>query len=156
MKARILGGALTLLLTAGFGGCGGGGETADGPPELVMGDARCTACTMAVADPAFAAAARLDDGQVLAYDAIECLVRDLRSRSGADAPTAIWVADLPSKTLRPAASMTVVLANFPSPMGGGYAAFADAGLAASEAEKRGGVAGPLEAFVAGTLRRPGN
>lgn len=150
MRTELLGGALALLLMTG---CGGGGAT-DGPPSLTMGQDRCAACSMAVSDPAFAAAARLADGTVLAYDAPECLVRDLRTRTGATAPAAIWLADLPSATLRPADTMTLVLADFPSPMGGGYAAFADAALAATEANARHGVAAPLAAFVAGTARRP--
>ena len=119
-----------------------------------MGHDVCVACGMAVSDPAFAAAARLADGTVLAYDAPECLVRDLRTRTGAAAPAAVWLTDLPTATLRPAATMTLVLADFPSPMGGGYAAFADPLVAAAEAEQRGGVAAPLQDFVAGTARRP--
>ncbi len=141
---------LGLLLAAG---CGGGGG-ADGPPVLAMGTDRCAACSMAVSDARFAAAARLPDGTQLAYDAIECLVRDLRTRTGAAAPAGTWLADLPTATLLPADVVTVVLADFASPMGGGYAAFADPAVAAAEAERRGGVAGPLDAFVAGTLRRP--
>lgn len=135
-------------------GCGGGGA-ADGPPDLSGGDLRCTACGMAVSDPRFAAAIRTTGGEVEPYDAIECLVRDGRSRTGERAPAETWLSDLPTGALHPAAAMTVVLADFPSPMGGGYAAFLSAETAAVEAARRGGVAGPLAEFVAGTLRRPG-
>ncbi|MBE0566858.1 MAG: hypothetical protein IH621_12910, partial [Krumholzibacteria bacterium] len=96
-------------------GCGGG--TADGPPGLSGGDLRCTACGMAVADPRFAAAIRTTGGGVEAYDAIECLVRDLRTRTGERAPVETWLANLPTGALHPAEAMTVVLADFPSPMG---------------------------------------
>ena len=133
-------------------GCGGG--AADGPPDLSGGDLRCTACGMAVADPKFAAAIRTTGGEVEPYDAIECLVRDVRSRTGERAPAETWLSDLPTGALHPAVAMTVVLADFPSPMGGGYAAFLSAETAAAEAARRGGVSGPLAEFVAGTLRRP--
>lgn len=146
---------LTALISlANLAGCGGG--SAEGPPDLTTGDRRCAACGMAVADPKFAAAIRSADDGIEAYDAIECLVRDLRSRTGARAPAETWLADLPTGALQPAAEMTVVLADFPSPMGGGYAAFLSPRTAADEAQRRSGVAGSLEQFVAGTLRRPGS
>lgn len=143
-----------LVLAAALMGCGGAGD--DGPPDLSGGDLRCVACGMAVADPRFAVAIRTSEGEIAAYDAVECAVRDLRTRTGARAPTETWLADLPTAALHPAAQMTVVLADFPSPMGGGYAAFADPSVAAAETERRAGVAGSLEQFVAGALRRPGN
>lgn len=150
-SAKIL---TALIAAAVLAGCDGG--TAEGPPDLTTSDRRCAACGMAVADPKFAAAIRTTDGEVEAYDAIECLVRDLRSRTGARAPAETWLADLPTGALQPAARMTVVLADFPSPMGGGYAAFLSPQAAADEAQRRSGVAGPLAQFVDGTLRRLGS
>ncbi|MGD9547489.1 MAG: hypothetical protein AB7V45_08050 [Candidatus Krumholzibacteriia bacterium] len=146
--------AVLVLAAAAWMGCGGAGD--DGPPDLSGGDLRCSACGMAVADPRYAAAIRTPEGGIAAYDAIECAVRDLRTRTGARAPAEIWLSDMPTAALRPASGMTVVLADFPSPMGGGYAAFADPSVAAAETERRAGVAGSLEQFVAGALRRPGN
>lgn len=143
-----------LIAAAVLAGCGGG--SAEGPPDLSAGDRRCAACGMAVADPKFAAAIRTPKDEIEAYDAIECLVRDLRSRTGARTPAEIWLADLPTGALQPAARMTVVLADFPSPMGGGYAAFLSPQVAADEARRRSGVAGALQQFVDGTLRRPGS
>lgn len=147
--SAVLAAAAVALLA----GCGG--ADAEGPPDLSGGDLRCAACGMAVSDPRYAAAIRTAAGGVEAYDAIECLVRDLRTRTGERAPAATWLADLPTGALHPAEAVTVVLADFPSPMGGGYAAFLSAETAAVEAARRGGVAGPLAEFVAGTLRRPG-
>lgn len=149
-SGRILAALISFAVVAG---CGGG--SAEGPPDLSSGDRRCAACGMAVADPKFAAAILTPEDKVEAYDAIECLVRDLRSRTGARAPAEIWLADLPTGALQPAALLTVVLADFPSPMGGGYAAFLSPQTAAAEARRRSGVAGPLEQFVDGSLRRPG-
>ena len=151
MRTEML--ALTIVVCL-LTGCGGS-EKADGVPVLAIGEDACAACGMKVADAGYAAAARLPDGQTLAYDAIECLVRDLRVRRGDGAPAGIWLPDFASGgELKPAADMTVVLADYPSPMGGGYAAFADPAVAAAEAASRDGVAGPLQGFVDGSLRRP--
>ncbi|MFH2052062.1 MAG: hypothetical protein ABIK96_06305 [bacterium] len=143
-----------LFVAVALMGCGGAAD--DGPPDLSGGDLRCAACGMAVADPRYAAAIRTPEGEIAAYDAIECAVRDLRTRTGARAPAEIWLPDLPTGALHQAAGMTVVLADYPSPMGGGYAAFADPSVAAAEAERRAGVAGALDQFIAGALRRPGS
>lgn len=148
-RGRIL---AALVAVAVLAGCGG--RSGDGPPDLKTGDRRCAACGMAVANPRFAAAIRTADEKIAAYDAIECLVRDLRSRKGSRAPDEIWLADLPTGELQPAARMTVVLADFPSPMGGGFAAFLSPQTAVDEARRRSGVAGSLAQFVAGTLQRP--
>ncbi len=142
-----------ILAMALLAGCGGGAGD-DGQPVLKLGEDLCAACGMKVTDAKFAAAALTLEGASLAYDAIECLVRDLRTRRGEATPTQIWLPDLATGTLHPSAEMTVVLADFPSPMGGGYAAFSDSDRAAQEAAQRGGVAGELSAFVTGTLHRP--
>lgn len=141
--------ALSLMLTAG---CGGGGEDT---PAVHLGSDVCVSCRMTVDDAKYAAAIRTGDGAVLTYDAIECLVRDLRTRRGADAPAEVWLPDFAAAgELHHADEMTVVRAGFPSPMGGGYAAFADADVAAREAATRDGVAGPLTGFVDGSLIPP--
>lgn len=144
-----------LMLILVWGGCGGKDTGSEGVPTLNLGQDVCMACGMKVSAPLFAAVARDPDGETLAYDAIECLVRDLRTRRGDKAPSGIWLPDFAAGgELRPVAEMTVVLADFASPMGGGYAAFSDATRAATEATQRHGVAGKLEDFVAGTLQRP--
>ena len=143
-----------LLFAALLAGCGGKPDQGAGPPILALGQDVCAACGMTISDPVFAAAARFPDGGDRAYDAIECLVGDLRRKTGAAAPTAIWLADFPAQgRLHPAAEMTVVWADFASPMGGGFAAFADADQAAEAAAARSGVAGPLAGFVDGSLRK---
>jgi hypothetical protein len=50
------------------------------------------------------------------YDSIECLRGDPQ-------PGRVWLADYDSRTLAPAESSWVVHGDFPSPMGGGLAAF---------------------------------
>jgi hypothetical protein len=62
------------------------------------------------------------------YDAIECLIRDANVAPGGTggAPGIAgnaWLADYDRQTLHPADSLWVVRGSFPSPMGGGFAAF---------------------------------
>lgn len=137
----------TLILEIG---CGGGGDP--GIPYIDYGAAECAACRMTVSDPRYAAAVRDTEGEVRAFDSIECLITYLREapRPGLE----IWVADhAGTDGLHPAETMTVVLADFQSPMGKGYAAFRDPETAALESDRRQGVSGPLGGFVSGSLRR---
>ena len=107
---------------------------------------------MTVDEPRFAAAIRGEDG-VEAFDSIECLLRRIR-RSGGIAPAGTWLADYEEESLHPASSMTVVAGGFPSPMGGGYAAFHDPAQARDTATARQGVAGSLAEFASGRITPP--
>jgi hypothetical protein len=71
---------------------------------------------MEILDARFACERRVGD-RWRAYDAIECLLRE-----GTDGAA---LSDYDSKTLHWADSLWVVRGAFPSPMGGGYAAFLD-------------------------------
>jgi len=102
---------LFVLLLGMASGCAGG------PPNIADGTP-CTHCSMAIAERRFACA-RQTGKRVQAYDAIECLLAE----DGAGARE--WLSDYDTRTLHPADSMWVVRGSFPSPMGGGYAAFLD-------------------------------
>jgi nitrous oxide reductase accessory protein NosL len=102
---------VSMLLLVFASGC------ASGPPKIAAGTP-CTHCGMAVAGRRFACA-RVAGREIHAYDSIECLLAE----DGKDA--ADWLSDYDSRTLHPADSMWVVRGSFPSPMGGGYAAFLD-------------------------------
>jgi len=95
------------LLLAFAIGCSGG------PPKIAAGTP-CTHCAMTIAEYRFAC---VRAGQ--AYDSIECLLAEQ------DAADSEWLSDYDTRTLHPADSMWVVRGSFPSPMGGGYAAFLD-------------------------------
>ncbi len=128
--------ALTLI------GCSGG---QNGTPRVPLGEAECAVCGMTVGDARYAAVLRESD-QDSYYDAIECLVRRLRQGATGEA----WLSDYePPHALIPATSATVLLAGFPSPMGGGYAAFSDPERARALAESRKGRQGTLDEFVEG-------
>ena len=100
------------VLLLGIGsGCAGG------PPKIADGT-RCTHCSMTIAERRFACARQSDKG-VLAYDSIECLLVEQK------AGERDWLSDYDTRTLHPADSMWVVRGSFPTPMGGGYAAFVD-------------------------------
>ena len=70
------------------------------------------------------------------YDSIECLVSD-----GPRGP--IWLADYDTRTLAPSESLWVVKGDFPSPMGGGLAAFRDRAAADDIASRTHGRVGRL-------------
>ena len=111
--------AATLVSPAG---CARSGS----PPAIRLGTA-CAGCGMEVQDLRFACERR-SAGAWRVYDAIECLMRDVNAApggtgGGAVAAGSTWLADYDRQTLHPADSLWVVRGSFPSPMGGGFAAF---------------------------------
>src|SRR5262245_36118982 len=117
---RALRVCVATLAMASAAGC----ARPQGPPAIRAG-AACAACGMDVHDLRFAcerAPGAGNDWRV--YDAIEWLIRDAAADSAAAAAgREAWLADYDRGSLRPADSLWVVRGNFPSPMGGGYAAF---------------------------------
>ncbi len=130
---------LALLLAGSLGAC-----APAGPPRVALGT-RCVACSMDVADLRFACERRVG-GRWRTYDAIECLLRDAGGAPGAEA----WLSDYDTRTLHPADSMWVVRGEFPSPMGGGFAAFTRRGAADSVATLTHGRVERLAAFASGS------
>ncbi len=90
-----------------------------GPRPIAPGTP-CAACGMAIEDFRFACERQVA-GRWRAYDSIECLARDAPG-SPAGLP---YLSDYDGRSLHRADSMWVVKGSFPSPMGGGYAAFLD-------------------------------
>lgn len=103
--------ALLVLLLVPLSGC------APGRPHVAFGSP-CSACSMTITDARFACVRR-DGARWKSYDSIECLLRDGRA-----AGAAVQLADYDSRRLVPADSLWIVHGDFPSPMGGGLAAFA--------------------------------
>uniref|UniRef100_A0A832I023 Nitrous oxide reductase accessory protein NosL n=1 Tax=Eiseniibacteriota bacterium TaxID=2212470 RepID=A0A832I023_UNCEI len=134
-RVAVLGAAL-------LAGCGGA-RSAGGPPPIEIG-ARCSNCGMRIEDLAFASERQLG-GAWLPYESIECLIADMGKRPGGTA----YVPDHDTKTLHAATDMWIVKGNFPSPMGGGFAAFADRAAADTLAAATEGTVDRLEAFLAG-------
>jgi nitrous oxide reductase accessory protein NosL len=110
VRARVRSLFLSALLALAAAGC----ARRAGPPPISP-DAVCAACGMQTSDLRFACEREVD-GHWRAYDSIECMARD---------PVAgpAFLADYDTRTLHPADSLWVVKGSFPSPMGGGYAAF---------------------------------
>jgi len=96
---------------------------------------------MSVEDRRFACE-RADARGYRVYDSIECLLRDAPGRSGA-----MWLADYDRATLHAADSLWVVRGEFPSPMGGGFAAFLERAAAERVAAATRGRVDRLAAFV---------
>jgi hypothetical protein len=131
-------GALALAWLATFPGC----AAPAGPPPIRAG-MTCDACGMTVADLRFACERRTDRGW-RRYDSIECLLREAGSTPAASA----YLTDYDSRTLHAAESSWVVRGSFPSPMGGGFAAFYKRAAAESVAARTNGRVGPLAGFAA--------
>lgn len=110
---------LALLFVAMLAAPGCGVRAGGGPPPIRPGTA-CARCGMGIEDLKFAST-REAGGAWHAYDSIECLVADRTRVPGGPA----WVADYETKTLLPEAAAWILHGDFPSPMGGGLAAFAD-------------------------------
>lgn len=102
---------LLLLLLLPLAGCAPGG------PRVAFGTP-CSACSMTITDARFACVRRVE-GRWKSFDSIECLLRD-----GHPAAAAVRLADYDTRRLVPADSLWLVHGDFPTPMGGGLAAFA--------------------------------
>lgn len=125
-------GAVSILLVAVLAaGC----AKRPGPPPIVTGEP-CMGCGMEIQDLRFACEREVD-GDWRLYDAIECLVHDVREKPGGR----IWLADYDTQTLHAAESLWVVSGDFPSPMGGGLAGFLDRAAADAVAVKTNGRVG---------------
>ena len=137
VRARALAMLAASVMLAATAGC----SPAGGPPAIHAGSP-CASCGMAIQDRHFACA-RGEGRRARRYDAIECLLRD----SAATGRT--WLADYDRSTLHAAESLWVVHGRITSPMGGGFAAFADRAAAEAVAAERSGRVGRLEQFAAG-------
>jgi copper chaperone NosL len=118
----------------------------DGPPPIRPG-AMCASCGMDIADLKFASTRKVDRVW-RAYDSIECLVADRERAAGGPA----WLPDYETKSLLPESGAWILRGDFPSPMGGGLAAFADRAVAESLAVVTHGVVLRLAALPAAGSR----
>lgn len=119
-----------------------------GPPAIHAG-MTCAACGMTVEDLRFACTRRdVSDRRHPwhVYDSIECLARE------AEPGTAIrdvHAADYDQARLHRADSLWVVKGSFPSPMGGGLAAFLDRDAARAVADQTHGLVMPFDSLLSG-------
>jgi len=118
---------LSCALLAGAAGC----SRSAGPSPIRLGTA-CSFCGMEVHDLRFACE-RLRGGASRVYDSIECLLQD--RPSGRDR---VYLPDYDSRALFTAESLWVVRGRFPTPMGGGFAAFASRAAAEDVASRTAG------------------
>jgi nitrous oxide reductase accessory protein NosL len=100
----------------------------------------CVTCGMNVQDLRFACLRREKDGD-RQYDSIECLVKD--AAGGALDGERLFLADYDEQRLHDAESVWVVKGDFPTPMGGGLAAFATLESAREVADRTHGHVGRL-------------
>jgi nitrous oxide reductase accessory protein NosL len=138
-RVRLARGAVAaVLLLLGAAGC----ARRAGPPAIADGTP-CAACGMAVHDFHFACELETARGWRV-YDSIECLLRD-----AGPAPSAgVYLSDYDRRTLHRADSLWVVKGRFPTPMGGGLAAFLDRASAEAVAGQTLGRVGRIAEFRA--------
>jgi nitrous oxide reductase accessory protein NosL len=134
---RAAAAVLVLAAAASVLGLAAGCAPGAGPRPIARG-ASCDACGMSITDLAFACERNVGR-EWRVYDSIECLLRERGD--------GVYLADYDTKTLHAADSMWVVRGAFPSPMGGGYAAFLERGSADDVAARTSGRVGRLAAFA---------
>jgi copper chaperone NosL len=117
-KTRLARGAIALVAV-----CAAATACARAPEPIVAGDT-CALCHMTVADTRFGAERITRRGQIVKYDAIECMARDLVDTESSDDDHSIWVVpfDAPG-TLIPVADAAFYRSEaIHSPMGMGLIA----------------------------------
>ncbi len=134
---RCAGVAAGLLLLAAAAGC----ARRAGPPAIADGTP-CAACGMPVHDYHFACELEKAGGWRV-YDSIECLLRD----AGPAPPAGMYLSDYDRRALHRADSLWIVKGSFPTPMGGGLAAFLDRASAEAVAKQTSGRVGRLIEFL---------
>ena len=110
-------------------------------PRVHLGE-RCASCGMSIRDTHFACV-RGSHGRYRQYDSIECLLRDGPARAG----ESIFLSDYDLERLCLADSVWVVQGSFPTPMGGGFAAFAEERSARDIGVRTRGRVGRLHQFL---------
>ena len=117
----------SLLLVFGLvlGACGGGAQSADGPPEINLGRDICIECGMIIDDPRFAAAYRTSDGTERVFDDLGGLLL-FGHENGELEEADVWVSDYEEESLIKAeGAYFLPTSGVASPMGYGVLAFGD-------------------------------
>jgi nitrous oxide reductase accessory protein NosL len=133
--------ALLGLALASPAGC----SREPGPPRIQIGKP-CATCGMGVQEARFAGLLRGAD-EDRQFDSIECLVQDSHVRSAR-----VYLADYDQGDLRAAESLWIVKGDFPTPMGGGLAAFASIESAREVAERTRGRVSRFAELAEGAVR----
>jgi len=125
------------VLVAALALTGGCRAAADGPPAIELDRTACSRCGMLVSETLFAAASRDQHGVVRVFDDIGCL---RKAHAPADAGSAtFWFHDAQDREwIDGRQASFVASASLQTPMGGGFLAFRDRGVAEVEAVARHG------------------
>ena len=110
-------------------------------PRVQIGSP-CASCGMSIRDTHFACV-RGSRGHYRQFDSIECLLKDGPARPG----ESMFVPDYDQSELCLADTVWVVQGSFPTPMGGGFAAFATEGSARDVGARTQGRVGRLHEFL---------
>lgn len=107
-----------VVLVVGFGTCN------NGPQPISYGEDACAFCRMTIVDKQHAAQIVTEKGRNYKYDAIECMVNDLKDWNH-PATDQLLVTDYanPGKLTNAKSAQYLISKNIPSPMGAFLSAF---------------------------------
>jgi copper chaperone NosL len=117
-------------------GCG----NAELRPIEILSEDMCSFCKMAISEKRFASELLTQDGEVLKFDDIGCMLRFRKSHGHPESVVATFVLDYDTrKWLKAEEAYFVKSKEFKTPMGGNVIAFKMGADAAASADRAGGV-----------------
>lgn len=99
-----------------------------GPEKINFGEDPCVYCRMMISDPKYGALLVTDKGRIRKYDAIECMINELRENRPSYKKLKVVPYDQPQGLIPADSAYFVTSEAYKSPMGAHLAAFADPGL----------------------------
>ncbi len=112
-----------------------------GPKPIDFGHENCHHCKMLIADPKFGAEAVSKTGKTFKYDAVECLILDLKSAGIEEEKMADYYViafDKPATLIHASEATFLISPNVPSPMGAYLSAFSSRESAEAVEKEKGG------------------
>ena len=99
-----------------------------GPEKISFGEDQCVYCRMTISDPKYGALLITDKGRLRKYDAIECMINELREKHPSYKKLKVVSYDQPKSLILADSAYFVISEAYKSPMGANLAAFANPAL----------------------------
>lgn len=116
------------------------------PEPIKYGKDQCSYCKMTIADPKYGAELVTDKGRVEKYDALECMVNDLKANEPAYSGLYAIAYDRPETLVSVDSLLFVVSPEYKSPMGANLASFTKHNVPEEEADNTYDWQGLLDKF----------